>query len=141
MAEPVPGRLQLFVDLWRVGAGEYQTAPHPGYVPGAGRQMGFTMSLYDQIWSWPNLLLAYRRASRGKRGRGMVAAFEHRLEEHLFELQEALWSYTYRPGSYRNFLIHEPKRRLISAAPFPRSGCASCALSNCRASLDFRVHR
>jgi len=76
------------------------------------------MSLYDQIWSWPNLLFAYRRASRGKRGRGMVAAFEHRLEEHLFELQEALRGCTYRPGSYRSFFIHEPKRRLISAAPF-----------------------
>ncbi len=76
------------------------------------------MSLYDQIWSWPNLLLAYRRASRGKRGRGLVATFEHRLEEHLFELQEALRCCTYRPGSYRSFFIHEPKRRLISAAPF-----------------------
>jgi RNA-directed DNA polymerase len=80
--------------------------------------MGFAMSLYDQIWSWPNLLLAYRRASRGKRGRGIVAAFEHRLEEHLFELQEALRCCTYQPGPYRSFLIHEPKRRLISAAPF-----------------------
>jgi retron-type reverse transcriptase len=76
------------------------------------------MSLYDQIWSWSNLLLAYRRGSRGKRGRGIVAAFEHRLEEHLFELQEALRERTYRPGPYRSFLIHEPKRRLISAALF-----------------------
>ena len=25
---------------------------------------------------------------------------------------------TYQPGSYQSFYIHEPKRRLISAAPF-----------------------
>ncbi len=76
------------------------------------------MSLYEQLWNWPNLLLAYRRASRGKRGRGVVAAFEHGLEDNLLDLQQALRSCSYRPGTYRSFCIHEPKRRLISAAPF-----------------------
>jgi len=33
-------------------------------------------------------------------------------------LQEELAQQTYRPGPYRSFYIHEPKRRLISAAPF-----------------------
>ncbi|GJL62687.1 MAG: hypothetical protein NPIRA04_13410 [Nitrospirales bacterium] len=47
-----------------------------------------------------------------------MAAFEHRLEECLIELQDALRHGTYCPGKYRSFLIHEPKRRLISAAPF-----------------------
>jgi RNA-directed DNA polymerase len=73
---------------------------------------------FAQLTSWDNLLLAYRRASTGKRGQPGVAAFEHRLEDHLVELQEALRSRTYHPGAYINFYIHEPKRRLISAAPF-----------------------
>jgi len=74
--------------------------------------------MYGQICSWDNLLLAYRGASRGKRGRPTVAAFEHRLEENLLALQRELQTKTYRPGAYVSFLIHEPKQRLISAAPF-----------------------
>jgi len=71
-----------------------------------------------QLSDWENLLLAYRRAARGKRGNPNVAAFEHRLEENLFKLQQELRAHTYRPGAYDSFYIHEPKRRLISAAPF-----------------------
>lgn len=47
-----------------------------------------------------------------------MAAFEHDLEENLLRLQEELLTGTYRPGPYRSFYVHEPKRRLISAAPF-----------------------
>lgn len=74
--------------------------------------------MYDQIYTWPNLLLAYRRASKGKRGQPNVAAFEHRLEDNLLRLQDELAGQTYQPGPYTSFFIHEPKRRLISAAPF-----------------------
>ena len=74
--------------------------------------------MYRQLCSWDNLLLAYRRASRGKRGQPAVAGFEHRLEDHLLALQDDLRTRTYCPGAYTSFYIHEPKRRLISAAPF-----------------------
>jgi retron-type reverse transcriptase len=74
--------------------------------------------LYGILCSWANLLLAYQKASRGKRGHPNVAAFELRLEDNLLALQEELRSFTYRPGKYTSFYIHEPKRRLISAAPF-----------------------
>ena len=74
--------------------------------------------MYDQLCSWDNLLLAYRLASKGKRGHPNVAAFEYRLEDNLLQLQAELASHTYRPGRYDSFYVHEPKRRLISAAPF-----------------------
>lgn len=74
--------------------------------------------MFDELCSWDNLLLAYRRASKGKRGHPNVAAFEHRLEDNLLALQRELIDHTYRPGAYASFHIHEPKRRLISAAPF-----------------------
>ena len=74
--------------------------------------------MYSALTSWDNLLFAYRKASKGKRGHPNVAAFEHRFEDHLFELQDELRAFTYQPGAYRSFYIHEPKRRLISAAPF-----------------------
>jgi len=76
------------------------------------------MSLFARLVSFSNLLLAYRKASRGKRGSAAVADFEHRLEDHLLRLQRELIDGSYRPGAYASFFIHEPKRRLISAAPF-----------------------
>ncbi len=74
--------------------------------------------MYAQLCSWDNLCLAYGKASRGKRGRPAVAQFEYRLEDNLIQLEHELQTRTYRPGAYYSFYIHEPKRRLISAAPF-----------------------
>jgi hypothetical protein len=74
--------------------------------------------MYTQLCSWENLLRAYGNASRGKRGQPSVAAFEYRLEDNLLALQRELLDGGYTPSGYVSFLIHEPKRRLISAAPF-----------------------
>ncbi|MEA3309306.1 MAG: reverse transcriptase domain-containing protein, partial [Chloroflexota bacterium] len=68
--------------------------------------------------SWDNLYLAYRKAAKGKRGKEPAARFEYRLEDNLVTLQQELRAQTYQPGAYYSFYIHEPKRRLISAAPF-----------------------
>lgn len=76
------------------------------------------MTLFNQLTSWDNLLLAFRNASRGKRKNGNVAAFEHRLEDNLWQLHAELQQQKYHPGGYHSFFIHDPKRRLISAAPF-----------------------
>jgi len=74
--------------------------------------------MYAELCSRDNLLLAYAKASRGKRGQPGVAAFERRLEDHVLDLQQALLAQTYQPGRYHSFYIHDPKHRLISAAPF-----------------------
>ena len=75
-------------------------------------------NLYPRVHDFENLYLAYRRARKGKRGRPEVAAFEFNLEDNLVRLQEELRDQNLPPGAYRSFTIHEPKRRLISAAPF-----------------------
>ena len=74
--------------------------------------------LYPQICNWENIERAYRRARRGKRGRAPAADFERKLEDNLVALQNDLVQQTYQPGPYNSFYVHEPKRRLISAAPF-----------------------
>jgi RNA-directed DNA polymerase len=74
--------------------------------------------LYNQVYAWDNLLLAHRKAARGKRGKEPAARFEYHLEDNLIALHDELRTQTYRPGPYDSFPIHEPKRRLISAAPF-----------------------
>lgn len=74
--------------------------------------------LFDQIHSFGNLLLAARKAQKGKRSYPNVAAFNFNLEKELIQLQEELREQTYQPGKYRAFYIEEPKRRMISAAPY-----------------------
>jgi Reverse transcriptase (RNA-dependent DNA polymerase) len=73
---------------------------------------------YAALCEWDNLLDAYRKASRGKRGGLAAAALEYRLADQLLDLKEELLRHSYRPGPYVHFHIHEPKRRKISAAPF-----------------------
>jgi len=75
-------------------------------------------NLYPRIHDFENLYTAYRLARRGKRGRVAVASFEFDLEGNLLALESELREQSYEPGAYTNFYIHEPKRRLVSAAPF-----------------------
>jgi len=92
------------------------------------------MSLMEQMVEWSNIWLAHLNAARGKRGHGPVAAFEYLLTDNLLDLQQALETQSYQPGPYHSFYIHEPKRRLISAAPF-RDRVAHHAL--CQVTVPF----
>jgi len=74
--------------------------------------------LYPQVYDFENLYLAYRKARKGKRGRAQPAIFERVQDDELLNLQEELQTFTYKPGAYHSFYIHDPKKRLISAAPF-----------------------
>ena len=75
-------------------------------------------SLFDTVSEWDNLWSAFHLAARGKRRKGSAAAFEQQVADRLVAVQDELRGKTYRPGAYRHFFIHEPKRRKISAAPF-----------------------
>jgi len=75
-------------------------------------------NLWDGIISWENLVLAARKAQRGKRDRDSVQRFNFRQESELLTLQRELQSHTYRPGGFRTHWLSRPKRRLISAAPY-----------------------
>jgi len=74
--------------------------------------------LWERLVSFENLLLAYKKAAKGRRGRPSVAGFEYNLENELPKLQAELREGRYQPGQYVSFYVHDPKKRLISAAPF-----------------------
>ncbi|KYC36514.1 RNA-dependent DNA polymerase [Scytonema hofmannii PCC 7110] len=75
-------------------------------------------NLYPQILELENLLIAAKKAQKGKRFRDNVLAFNYNLEEELIKLQTELAQKTYQPGAYKTFYIKEPKSRMISAAPY-----------------------
>jgi RNA-directed DNA polymerase len=86
-------------------------------------------NLYPQITDWHNLMLAWRKARKGKRYTPAAASFERNLDLELVNLHHDLLDESYEPGEYVSFIVHEPKRRKISAAPF-RDRVAHHALCN-----------
>ncbi len=75
-------------------------------------------NLFEKIVSFENVLKASKRARRGKRYKASTAGFEYNLEHNLLKIIEVLREKTYVPGCYCDFHIYDPKRRVISAAPY-----------------------
>jgi RNA-directed DNA polymerase len=75
-------------------------------------------NLFEMVVSWPNMVLASRRARNRKRRRESVARFEFDVEFNLSDLRHELIANRYVPGPYKTFEIFEPKLRQISAAPY-----------------------
>lgn len=75
-------------------------------------------NLYAAICSFENLVAAAKKAQKGKRFQDNVGRFNANLEYELVKLQSELQARVYQPGCYREFLIYEPKQRIISAAPY-----------------------
>ena len=76
----------------------------------------FSLVCFHDIVSVSNLLLAWKRFSKGKRKNPEVAKFELHLEHHLFSLHKALIDKTYAHDPYVEFVVHDPKRRNIHKA-------------------------
>lgn len=74
--------------------------------------------LFEEICSFANLLKAARKAQKGKRFRLSTSVFNLGLEGELISLMQNLTAQTYRMGGYKRFYIYDPKKRLISAAPY-----------------------
>lgn len=77
-----------------------------------------TGRLFDRIVDRENLRHAFHRARRGKRGRPDVEEFAADLETNLRRMVRQLEAGSFPVGRYRQFLIHDPKKRLITAPCF-----------------------
>lgn len=75
-------------------------------------------NLFEEIISFENILAASRKARKGKRFKAGTALFEYNLENNIFTIIDLLKSKTWQPGVYTDFYIHDPKKRMISAAPY-----------------------
>jgi hypothetical protein len=64
---------------------------------------------FEGATAWENLLRAWRKAARGKRGKPGVARFEYQVADRLLMLQSTLRSGTWKPGGYVHFYIQRRK--------------------------------
>jgi retron-type reverse transcriptase len=74
--------------------------------------------LFERIAAFPALHSAARRAVKGKRKKPGAASFFANLERELLTLERQLRDGSYRPGRYVSFEVDDPKKRIVSAAPF-----------------------
>ncbi len=74
--------------------------------------------LFAGIANFQALHAAARRAVKGKRKKPGAASFFANLEGAILALERQLRAAEYRPGRYVAFEVNDPKRRIVSAAPF-----------------------
>lgn len=75
-------------------------------------------NLYPSIYDFDELVSAYMRARKGKRGRKEVMAFHYDYEGQILNIQNHLLWGTWKTGEYRHFTLHEPVFRVGAALPF-----------------------
>lgn len=76
--------------------------------------------LYPGIAEEENLLVAFRKAAKGKQDRPEVMAFRENLDANIHKLQRQILQKDVLVGDYRFFRVHDPKERSICAAVFPK---------------------
>jgi len=74
--------------------------------------------LFKKAFNTENLYQAYLDARRGKRSRRACFEFERHLGANLRSLHDELNAGTYKPDPYFEFLVVEPKKRIIHAPTF-----------------------
>ena len=71
--------------------------------------------MYEKLCDFQNLYKAHRAARLGKRNTGEVITFEMNLSENLINLKQQLEDGTYNISGYYEFMVHDPKDRVIHA--------------------------
>ena len=75
-------------------------------------------NLYGEIISYRNLVLAWKKARKGKTKKEYVIEFEKSLKNNLLGLHYELKNKIYKPRELVNFILRDPKTRKISKSDF-----------------------
>ena len=77
-----------------------------------------THCTYNTFYSYENLLLAFKKARKGKTMKPYVMEFEQNLKGNLLELRIELLLHSYKPKPLQTFILRDPKTRKISKSHF-----------------------
>ncbi len=75
-------------------------------------------NLWNELCSYENLVLAYKKARKHKTTKEYVIKFEKDLKNNLLLLRSELFLHCYNPKPLVNFIIKDPKTRKISKSDF-----------------------
>ena len=68
--------------------------------------------------TFEKMIEAHYRAVKGKRNKKEIINYEIDLETNITNLIENIKNNTYKQGKYREFVVYEPKERLIKSLPY-----------------------
>lgn len=71
-----------------------------------------------EIFTFENLYDAYKECRKSKQHKEEVIRFETNLSSNISNLMNEIITKKYKLGKYKEFLIYEPKKRVIEALPF-----------------------
>ena len=72
----------------------------------------------EEIFTFENIYQAHKMCRRSKQHKGDVIRFEINISENIYKLQKEIFTKKYKIGKYKEFMIFEPKERLIQALPY-----------------------
>lgn len=75
-------------------------------------------NLFDLIAEPENLQLAFYKAARGRRGQAVVQHFAASLDCNIADMSASIREGTFAVGRFHQFLIRDPKERVITAPCF-----------------------
>lgn len=73
---------------------------------------------FDDKLTFQKLLEAHERASKGKKNKKEVILFEMDLETNIIKILNDIKNNKFKFGKYREFIIYEPKERIIKSLPY-----------------------
>lgn len=73
---------------------------------------------WDEITSYKNLELAFRKAAKGRRWLWIVRHIGRSMARYIKHTQRQLRDGTYRTNVYKAKTVYEPKKRVIHSLPF-----------------------
>lgn len=93
-------------------------------------------NLFEQIPEYENLCLAFHKAALGRRSHVAVRQFSEQLDLRLATLSSELLSGTMQIGRFQQFLIRDPKERVITAPCFEERVLHHAIMNVCEPVMD-----
>ena len=84
----------------------------------------------EEIFCFENIYNAHRNCRKSKQYKGEVIRFEINLSENIYKIIKEMVSKKYKVGKYKQFIIYEPKKRLIEALLYKDRVLLSCFCEN-----------
>jgi hypothetical protein len=93
-------------------------------------------NLFDRIYEHENLRLAFHKAARGRRGHAVVRQFAANADSYIAAMSAAICEGTFPVGRFQQFLIRDPKERVITAPCFDERVLHHAIMNICEPAMD-----
>lgn len=93
-------------------------------------------NLFNDIPDPDNLRVAFDKASRGRRGQAGVRQFAAELDRRIVAMSGGIRNETFPVGRFHQFLIRDPKQRVITAPHFDERVLHHAIMNVCEPVMD-----